>query len=456
MKANLERLSIEDIIRTLGFFINFSDFMACYRYNGSQKQMSRFEDEMAKKIKGQEGVEEYLKTINENENLFDKELYVFHLLRIVQDAYDKIQDPKYASGSIKLPIFMINGKGQNKPLDKDEIKRIVNRSRKLLQDSDIVDLDVYRESEKIKVYESRRYVGKSTKADADEKKAEERLARIEEEIGLENIVNFLQPTDLINVCKYTNLGNLLAVKIIEDGKKIKKEETIKVQDRAHNREIEASGNLSRGKYFDWDEFINTVRANFRYMDIDKMLLLANTIFYNRYGNEPEKFSFEESRELKDFTKKIESLLEDKNVTISSYRFVKDINFDLIKSSVETLSKHYISGRYYDDIEINQLVKDIIEGEVSVTSLSEEEYRETMNFKPIELAQIVTSRPEDLQSLIERSWISDKELEEIISGMEKITKEQLLYLYNSKKISNETFLENYSNGKILLEDVAYLK
>ena len=42
MKTNLERLSIEDIIRKLGFFINFSDFMACYKFNGSQKQMSKF------------------------------------------------------------------------------------------------------------------------------------------------------------------------------------------------------------------------------------------------------------------------------------------------------------------------------------------------------------------------------------------------------------------------------
>ena len=96
MKTNLERLSIEDIIRKLGFFINFSDFMACYKFNGSQKQMSKFEDEMTQKIKSQKGVEEYLKTISENENLFDKELYVFHLLRILQDTYDKIQSNTYS------------------------------------------------------------------------------------------------------------------------------------------------------------------------------------------------------------------------------------------------------------------------------------------------------------------------------------------------------------------------
>ena len=456
MKTNLERLSIEDIIRKLGFFINFSDFMACYKFNGSQKQMSKFEDEMTQKIKSQKGVEEYLKTISENENLFDKELYVFHLLRILQDTYDKIQSNTYINGVVKVPIFMINGKGENVPLDRDSIKRILSKSRKLLQDSDIVDLEVYRESGKIEIYESRRYVGKNTKADADERKAEERLKKIEEEIGLENIISFLQPTDLINVCKYPNLGNLLAVKIIENGKKIKNKDTIRIQDRVNNREIETTEKLAKGKYFDWDEFIDTVRENFRYIDIDKMLLLANTIFYNKYGNEPEKFPFEEARKLREFTRKVEGLLENKNVTINSYRFNSDIDFNLIKSSVESLNKHYINGRYRDDVEINQLAKDIMDGKVSVTSLSEEEYRETMSFKPIELAQIVTSRPETLQSLIERSWITDKELEDIIDKMENINKDQVVYLYNSKKMSNEVFLENYMVGKILLEDISYLK
>ena len=160
-----------------------------------------------------------------------------------------------------------------------------------------------------------------------------------------------------------------------------------------------------------------------------MLLLANTIFYNKYGNEPEKFPFEEARKLREFTKKVEGLLENKNVTINSYRFNSDIDFNLIKSSVESLNKHYINGRYRDDVEINQLAKDIMDGKVLVTSLSEEEYRETMSFKPIELAQIVTSRPETLQSLIERSWITDKEIEDIIDKMENINKDQVVYLYN---------------------------
>ena len=105
------------------------------------------------------------------------------------------------------------------------------------------------------------------------------------------------------------MGNLLAVKIIENGKKIKNKDTIRIQDRVNNREIETTEKLAKGKYFEWDEFIYTVRENFRYIDIDKMLLLANTIFYNKYGNEPEKFPFEEARKLREFTRKVEGLLE---------------------------------------------------------------------------------------------------------------------------------------------------
>lgn len=456
MKAKINELSIEDIIKKVGFFINFVDLRAAYKYNSSEKQVTNFENNLLEEVKKHGSFEEYLNLVNQNQNLFDKELYVFRALRLLQDAYDKLSNPLYSKEITEVPLYLYNGKRVNNIVNKNDVKKFLNNSRELLKDSDVADIEVDRKTREIKVYESRRFVGKTTKADADEKKANERLKQIEKEIGLENVVNFLQPTDLINICKYPNLGNLLAINLIENGKKIKRQQGDKVQDRAHNKEIEVTSELEKGKYFNWDEFIDIVRKNIKYIDIDKMLLLANSVFYTRYQNDFERFPFEEARQLRDFTRSVEKLIENKKVSINSYRFNSEVDFDTIQSSVESLNKHFIHGRYRDDIEINTIVKEILTGELSVTYLTEEEYRDVMHFNLLELTEIVASKPETLQELSQRGWIDENELQAIINGLETITKDQLLYLYNEKKINSKSVLEYYSSGKILLEDIIALK
>lgn len=458
MSKNIDELSIEEIIRRVGFFNNYLDLVASFKFNGSTKQMSKFEAEVSNCIKEGATARDYLRLINKNENLFDKELYVFHLLRGLQAVYDKMRSPKYKDDDIQVPIFMIRGNGQIQFLDKKDIKEVISKAKGLLQNSDIVDLELYKNTGEIKVFESRRYVGKTTKADRDEKRANERLKEIDEKLGLENVLRFIVPTDLIYICKYPNLGNLLAVKIIElDGKKIDRNGTVTVQDRAKNIEYQVSDEeASGGRFYDLDKFYETVRENFKYMNIDKMLLYANTIFYNRYGNEQEKFSYEEAKQLKEFTKRIGELLEDKNVTISSPKFTINISYDLIKTSVDSLYKHFIVGKYYSEVEIEKLADEIMEGKVPVTVLSEEEFRDTMQFDSEELARIITSKPESLEELIKRGWINDKELESVLDNVQNINKDQLVYLYNSKKLSNEDFVKRYMRGQILLDDIDFLK
>ena len=51
-----------------------------------------------------------------------------------------------------------------------------------------------------------------------EKKKEKSAAaiqRIEEVIGFENLLSYIRPTDLIQCCRYPNLGNAIAIKIID-------------------------------------------------------------------------------------------------------------------------------------------------------------------------------------------------------------------------------------------------
>lgn len=458
-KNNIELLSLEDIIKKIGFFTNFGDLRATYKFNGKVADMREFEKKMNLEIRTNKRFEEYLKIIKEYEHIFDKNLYVFHVVRLLQETYDKIINPEFKEKTVKSPIFLYNGKSSSSINSTDELKKILRKARKMIIDTDldIIEYEANSQSGEVKIYESREFTGKTQDIFKDDKKSQERLLKIDKEIGLEKIISFITPTDLIDICKYPNLGNFFAVRLIEHGKKINNDTNTIYQNKLNEKEYEVlSKTHKKANFFSWNEFINTVKENIRFIDIDKLLLLSNTIFYNRYQNDFEKFSEKEARELKEFTRKVETLLEDKNVSISSQRFNSEVDFNLIKSSVESLNKHYINGKYYDDIEINELVKDILSGKRNVTFLTEEEYRQTMAFNPAELIQIVTTRPETLIELDKRGWLTEKELTETIIGLEHINTDQLFYLFKNKKIDANTILEYYISNKISLESIKRLR
>lgn len=471
MASKIEKISIVEIIEKLGFFRDLNDLRATYKFNIDQETLNRFETAFFEEMNGRRDFSKYIQIIAENSEMFDKEIYALRAGSLLLSLYEKQKRPLLVRSEIdyECPMFFpdkgkikgANSSGKsvfdNTP-DIKELKKAIDFAKDLLHDSDIVDLEFDPKTRTLGVYTSLEFIGRTGQLTKRNEKTQERLSEIEEKIGLDRIVGFLRPTDLIDICRYPNLGNWIAVDILQKCKP-KQEKTV-VHDRVHDTMIELDQETvstnSKGKLFDWNDLYRAVKDNIQYIDIDKMLLLVNAVYYNKYGNDLDRFSHDEALDLKAFTDTIEGLLENKKVSIDSQKFNSRINFELIRSSVNSLNKHYIGERFYSDLEIEEFAQSIIAGENSVDNLSKSEFLDIMQFTMGDLVLMVSNNPSALKSLREKEFITEEQFKEIVSKMKLVTSEQLQYLYGIGEIDNSRMFELYNDGKISLESIKDLR
>ena len=470
MHLEIEKLGILDIINKVGFLKNISDLKATYKFNSLPEDIKAFEKELFSEIENQKCYSKYMEIIRNYERIFDKNMYVFRVARLLEGVYKMSQNPMLAEGKLlESPVYFHTSSKQvklafkNNPnvniADKLDIKSTIKYCKEALSKVDIADL-VEADDGSFRLYTSQDFVGNTGKTEKNAKKTEKRLKQIEEKVSLEEVLRFLVPSDLIDICIYPNLGNRLANDILDAGKQEESEEDkFKVFDRLFDKEIEISEETltkSNGKIFKWDDFINTVRENIRYIDIDKMLLLSTAVFYNKYGNELDRFSYKEAMELKNYSETVESLIESPRNRLISPRFSREINFELIKNSISSLNKHFIGERFYNDEEINNLASKIMFGKTSISSLSDSEILEILQFTIGEYITITTNNPNALRELNERGLLKNKQLSQIISGLPTISKENLLYIYELGEIDTDEILERYNKNQIQAESIKTLK
>lgn len=466
MVSKIEEMSILEIIDKLGLFKNLYYLRTTYKFDSRQADIEDFELNLFSEKDKDKACENYRQLMNKNSDLFDKELYILYAGILLEKLYNQSNIPLITrKKNYDCPMFFPLSEAADKSLgisfgdmlSMKELKEVIEYSKSLLKASDVVCM--YSDDEgKIVIESSKEFSGNEKEAKEEKEKALEKLAQIEEKIGLEKIVGLLKPTDLLDICKYQNLGNWLAVDILERCE-IKNETTI-ICDRVHNSEIELDAETvsknAKGKLFDWNIFYQTIKTNIQYIDIDKMLLLANAVYYNKYGTELERFSLEEARDLREFTYIVESLLVDKQITMESQKFNSKISFEEIKIFVANLNKHYINGIFYSDLEIEEIAQDMISGEKDVSTLSKTEFLETMQFTIGDLVLMVSNNPSALEFLMKNSFITEIEFEEIFSKIKIITSEQLKYLYNNGNIQKEDLISYYISERISLNTIKDLK
>ena len=128
--------------------------------------------------------------------------------------------------------------------------------------------------------------------------AEEKLYRIEEKIGLKTVLSHFKNSDLIEICKYPNLATLLIVNQDKLEKKVK-------------------------KYF-------------KYMDIEKMLILSNAIYVYRYGETLDNISKEDAIKLKKYTLAVAEIIGNNVKPIKTTKFDFTVDFNEIRNKVQSL------------------------------------------------------------------------------------------------------------------------
>ena len=106
MHLEIEKLGILDIINKVGFLKNISDLKATYKFNSLPEDIKAFEKELFSEIENQKCYSKYMEIIRNYERIFDKNMYVFRVARLLEGVYKMSQNPMLAEGKLlESPVY---------------------------------------------------------------------------------------------------------------------------------------------------------------------------------------------------------------------------------------------------------------------------------------------------------------------------------------------------------------
>lgn len=290
MESKINKLSMREILREVGFPLIKNEFRSTYRFNVDIDLAIKFEEELTK-IRDIMDIE---KIICKYEEIFDKELYVFHLARLLEQDIENLKRAELLGNkNLEHLVFTNDSTGKNK-------RRFFVNAKNLLKTCDVVDIVMKKKLKgEFEIYSSIDFIDDNVFNSNNRKAiAEEKLYKIEEKIGLKNVLSYLKNSDLIEICKYPNLATLLIV--------------------------------------NQDKFEKKVKKYIQYMDIEKMLILSNAIFFYRYGENLINISKDDAIKLKKYTLAVAEIIDSNVQPIKTTKFDFIIDFNDIKEKVQSL------------------------------------------------------------------------------------------------------------------------
>lgn len=281
MESKINKLSMREILSNVGFPVIKNEFRNTYKFDVDLDLAMDFEDELSQ----MQDIMEIERIIYDYEEIFDKELYIFHLARLLEQDLENLKRAEILGNkNLEQLVFTNDKTGKNK-------RRFFINAKSLLKTCDVVDIVMKKKSKgEFDIYSSIDFINEDALSSNNRKTlAEEKLYKIEEMLGLKNVLAYFKNSDLIEICKYPNLATLLIV--------------------------------------NQDKFEKKVRKYIQYMDIEKMLILANAIYFYRYGETLSNFTKEDAIKLKKFTLAVSEIVGDniKPITTTKFDFIVDFN-----------------------------------------------------------------------------------------------------------------------------------
>lgn len=434
MQSRIKRRSMYDIVKQWGFPSDLNEFEVTYKYDASKESIEKFKSEIIalsdctskKKNLGQNKrrFNEYMGIIMKNESIFDKEIYLLHIARLLEEDYS-VQYNSPDNKNYNNKIFT--------SIDFDESAKkasLVRNAKGFLSTVDVADITI-NENKKIKVYSSLEFSDQKEEIEKRKKNAKKQLKTIDQKIGLTKILNFFKPEELfdpngLSIGRYQNLNYILK-NIIEDCKK--EERTNKL--------------------------VELVRENIEYIDVDKMLALSNSRYYLSFDKDIESVPYEEIIAIKEFTETISSIILDKTIKIIPYQFSRETTFEEIEKNVNKINSHFINGKYYHEYEKDELAQNIINGKINLFNFSKEDFY-NLRFSQTEITEMILKNPMSIEFLIKNNLSTIKEIKEKLKFQDQISAEQLKASLNSGVLSYNEVLKLYYNEKISVESAKKLK
>lgn len=441
-QLKIDSKSMYDIVNKWGFPSDLSEFEATYKCDASPADIEKFKEQIislskssTKKRKTEDSEKkfsEYLDIISKNESIFDKNLYLLHVARLLKEDYSAQYN---SDNENEIDTNRVYTSEEYSDMAKKAL--LIRSAKKILSNLDIANIRIRKDEngkERYEIYTSSEFISEDrSKIDEREEKVREQLKKINQKIGLEKILKFFEPDEFFNqdeldVCKYENLS-YLCKKQVES----QKDEKCQIS-----------------------KIAEIIRNYPEYIDIDKLLVMATIRYYQTIEYDIETIPYEEVEKLKSFTENVKLILLSKSTKAKPYcSSTRNVSFKELEKEIKKLCSHFINGKYYQEYEKNDLVKDIITGKTSLHDFSKEDFL-NLSFSQREVSEMIFRNPTSIEFLVTNNLEKIEEVREKVELQRNVNFEQLVACINSKVLDYEDIMRLYYDKKISIETVKSLK
>lgn len=422
-------MKMNDIMMQLGIPGRIEDIRAAYKFNASGSKVMEFEGKLRNIDNDFDTV---MNLFSEYEDIFDKEIYVFHLAKLLEKDISIEEKANFLGMRYKTLV-------KKSPNNQRHNTSILVTAKNFLSTSDVADLSIDKDTKQLVVDLSQEYIGNADIIGRRNIRSEKKVNKVDEVIGLTTVLRVLYPSDLIDFCIYPNLGNVLAINLYKGTQNKKKEPELRDQN-------------TKSKTYYWSEFKRAIRENAKYIDFDKMLLLYVYLSYKNMLS--DNLTISDVNTLKRLVDKINDLLDNTCITMNSLRYECDISFPRLRKDIDGLNSKFIEGTYYSDGKIDDIIEKIVEGKDSISNYSTKIISEILKSKVENLDKICLSNMTNLKYLNENGFLKDSDIKRLQTQTLPI--ESVAYLFSIEKIDAKTIQKNCLDGLISYDDIMILR
>ena len=421
MQSIIECKTMFDIVKKWGFPTELYEFESTYKYNCSEEDINRFKSEIIEISKpnrrsSKKTFENYVKIIGKNEKIFDKEVYLLHVARLLEkdyiEQYNSEENLEYESR-----IFL-----DSEFSDMAKKALLIRNAKTILKDLDIVDVKI-KDNMKLNIFSSFEFTNLPQIVKEKNKKTKEKLDFLNEKNIFKQILDMYTLDEFfdsnLGICKYNNLSYIL--------KNIIKE--------SENEE---------------QTFLEIISKYINYIDIDKLLVLSTNKLYEKLDKKIENIPYNQINELKDFTDIISTIISNKDAEVL-INDVSKISFIKIKEDIDRIFSCFIKEKYCDEQEKYNIVKKLINGELDIFSFSKNDFI-NLKFYQTEISEMIKKNPISIQFIFENDLENKRELKKRIESQNRIISKQLYFAINSNILNFKDILNLYYKDKINILDL----
>lgn len=415
--------------------------------------------------------EKICEIMSKYQDIFGKDNYIYELYRSMLNTkiYTDINGNLInAANGIPYDTQMVSVIATKSK--ENERLQLQSELKKYLRGVDIInsfyDIEINNATYEANIKTSQHYIGNSKAVIEKNKKCKKRFEEIDKKIGISELLFYLTPSDIHDICRYPVLGIELQQKILSmpiAGNEIVGQYydvttgTMKEVEYTEFKEI-INEQGKKGKWYDVNNFAKVLKPNLQYMNPDKLLTIALENYYTSIINKVDSIDYAQVLKLKEFYDKIKPLIENKDIV---FKRNKDIypgptSFKELERKVNELVSSYVNCKKCSKEEIAKIREDILTGKKDFNSISLLDYSYAMKFNADELFLIVSNNPNALDYYLTNGLVDKQAAKNFIENCEALTPNQVLALYKNQLLGKDEVVGLYQESKISLECIKVLK